>query len=68
MNGEFALTGTDGIRKRYKVTERRIMDSRRDAIPFESHGHDVLFITCFPFDAVQAGGPLRFVVRAEPVT
>jgi len=24
-------------------------------------------VTCYPFDAVVPGGPLRFVVQAEPV-
>ena len=65
MNDEFELTGPDGIRQRYKVTEKRIMDSRKDAIALESPGHEVLFVTCFPFNAVKAGGPLRYVVRAE---
>ena len=50
---------------RYKVIETGIMDSRRGTIALESHEHDVLFVTCFPFDAIQAGGPLRYLVRAE---
>ncbi len=65
LNDELELTGLDGIRRRYKVMETGIMDSRRGRIALESHEHDVLFVTCFPFDAIQAGGPLRYLVRAE---
>lgn len=65
LNDELDLTGADGIRQRYKVTDIRIMDSRRDAIALESHGHAVLFVTCFPFDAIEVGGPLRYLVKAE---
>lgn len=65
LNDEFALTGPDGKRHRYKVTATRILDSRRDAIAIENHGHEVLFVTCFPFDAIQPGGPLRYLVMAD---
>lgn len=62
---EFELTGTDGTTRRYRVSEGLVMDSRRDAIPTRIDGQDLVLVTCFPFDAIKAGGPLRYVVRAE---
>lgn len=61
------LTGRDGHRVHYRVTEQRVLDSRRDGIPMASDNQEVMFVTCFPFDAVTPGGPLRYVVRAERV-
>ncbi|MDP9133075.1 MAG: class GN sortase, partial [Nitrospirota bacterium] len=62
---EVDLTGTDGKTQRYRVSERLIMDSRRDVIRLESDRQDLVLATCFPFDAIKTGGPLRYVVRAE---
>ncbi len=61
------LTGTDGHTVHYRVTEQRVMDSRRDGIPMAQHAQEVIFVTCFPFDAITPGGPLRYVVRAERI-
>ena len=41
------------------------MDSRRDVIPIEGDREELILVTCFPFDAIKAGGPLRYVVWAE---
>lgn len=59
------LTGTDGTTIHYRVTEQRVLDSRRDGLPMARDSQDVIFVTCFPFDAITPGGPLRYVVRAE---
>lgn len=64
-NDRWDLTGTDGIIRHYRVIERLILDSRRDAVPIKPDISDLILVTCFPFDAIRAGGPLRYVVRAE---
>lgn len=64
-NDRFDLTGTDGTIRQYRVIERLILDSRRDLIPIRHGRPDLVLVTCFPFDAIRAGGPLRYVVRAE---
>lgn len=61
------LTGTDGTTRHYRVTAQRVMDSRRDSIVTSDERDELILITCFPFDAITAGGPLRYVVRAEGV-
>lgn len=64
-NDRLDLARTEGATQRYRVRERLIMDSRRDAVPPRRGGHELALVTCFPFDAIQAGGPLRYVVPAE---
>ncbi len=47
----------------YRVTAAEILDSRTQTP--DLHNEQLLLITCYPFDAVQAGGPLRYVVYAQ---
>lgn len=61
------LTGTDGHTVHYRVTDQRVLDARRDGIPMVGDGQEVVLVTCYPFDAVTPGGPLRYVVRAERI-
>jgi len=63
------LTLTD-IRGRdtvFRVQARQVIDSRNTALTVNHDAPAVLLVTCYPFDALRAGGPLRYVVRAVPV-
>lgn len=57
----------NGQRLRYRVTAREVVDSRdyRLAVSGEER---LTLVTCYPFDAVEAGGPMRLVVVAEPTS
>ncbi|SDJ68968.1 class GN sortase [Microbulbifer yueqingensis] len=48
----------------YQVRETRVVDSRRERLPILA-GPGLMLVTCYPFDALVAGGPQRFVVFAE---
>jgi sortase A len=49
---------------RYRVIDIQIIDTREAQIPI--YGSDFLtLVTCFPFNEVVAGGPMRFLVLAE---
>ncbi|MBX3342790.1 MAG: class GN sortase [Nitrospira sp.] len=61
------IVGTDGTTRRYRVTERQVMDSQRDSIATSDERAELILVTCFPFDAITTGGPLRFVVRADAI-
>ena len=51
---------------RYKVVDAFIVDHKQSEV-MGDFGVDLLtLITCYPFDALHAGGPLRYVVQAEP--
>ncbi len=67
LNDQVGLTGTDGILRNYRVIELRVMDSRRDAITTRHDKQELILVTCFPFDAIRSGGPLRYVARTERI-
>lgn len=50
---------------RYHVTDRTIVNAADGAIRTERWGRTLVLVTCYPFDAVIPGGPLRYVVTAE---
>jgi sortase A len=54
----------DGRTLHYRVRETRIVDRRDTAVLAPSAGPTLTLITCYPFDAVVPGGPLRYVVVA----
>lgn len=51
----------------FVVGNIEVVDSRIDALPMNEERPDLRLITCYPFDAVLPGGPLRYVVTARPV-
>ena len=54
----------DGRRVAYLVRDANVLD-RRDVWVAKQEGPDRLtLVTCFPFDALRAGGPQRYVVFA----
>ncbi|MFE8071334.1 class GN sortase [Marinobacteraceae bacterium S3BR75-40.1] len=65
------LTAPSGRQRRYTVSTTRVVDSRRTrlyaASPTDPGPDQLVLVTCYPFDVVSAGGPLRYVVIAEPV-
>ena len=49
----------------YRVLGSNVVDGR---LPFKVSGEDgpvLLLVTCYPFDSLVPGGPLRYVVMAE---
>lgn len=49
----------------YQVTGSRILDSRHERIPAADSMDGLWLVTCYPFDAIVPGGPLRYVVQAR---
>ena len=52
---------------RFRVVETVVVDSRA-AVLRAADGPALALLTCYPFDALRAGGPLRWVVTALPST
>ena len=53
------------INLNYKVVDIFIVDENQIEI-MSSYNHEILtLITCYPFNAVHPGGPLRYVVQAN---
>lgn len=58
---------SDGQWREYRVTATAIADVRTSSLSREAAREALLLVTCYPFDAVLPNGPLRYVVRVEPV-
>jgi sortase A len=54
-----------GRRYYYEVIGIDIVDSRRGSLLLDTEEAILSLVTCYPFDAVEAGGPLRYVVTAK---
>ena len=55
----------DGGRHVYEVIGIDIVDSRRGSLLLDTNDAMMTLVTCYPFDARDAGGPLRYVVTAR---
>ena len=52
-----------GHKDRYRVEQALVIDSSTEQIPM--FASDMLtLVTCYPFDSISAGGPLRYIVHA----
>jgi sortase A len=67
-NTLLSLQLPSGERKAYQVNTVRVVDTDKEpSVNLNSEVNELLLITCYPFDALRAGGPLRYVVTARPV-
>ena len=51
----------------FRVLRADVVDSRHASVVLDTDGAMLTLITCYPFDAMEAGGPMRYVVTAERV-
>lgn len=56
-----------GRRHLYKVIGIDVVDSRRGSLLLDTDAAILSLVTCYPFDAEEAGGPMRYVVTARLV-
>lgn len=54
-----------GQRHVYKVVSAEIVDSRKAGLVLDTDRAMLTLVTCYPFEAREAGGPLRYVVTAK---
>ncbi len=59
------IQGLDRRWVSFAVVDVRVVDSRRFRIALDSAVPRLTLVTCYPFDAVVPGGPLRWVVTAD---
>lgn len=62
------VTRYDGMQVSYRITAMEIIDTRKPSLRLRSNTSQLVMVTCYPFDAIEAGTPLRYVVTAEAVT
>ena len=60
-----SIQDTGGVWHRYRVTAARTVDARTARLDPVGEVPRLVLVTCFPFDALRPGGPLRYLVFAE---
>ncbi len=61
------IENVQGKNRRYRVNNIEIIDTRQMPEVVFDNEDKLTLITCYPFDAVIPGGPLRYVVQAEAI-
>ncbi|OMH33918.1 class GN sortase [Motiliproteus sp. MSK22-1] len=51
----------------YQVSRVEVVDSSQTSIADRSEDPGLLLVTCYPFDSIAGGGPLRYLVWADGV-
>lgn len=51
----------------YEVNRILIADSRKQSLQTSQQTEQLTLVTCYPFDAIDPGGPLRYVVTAKKI-
>jgi len=59
------VEGRNGARRHFHVLRTYVADYRALNIPRDTLQPTLTLVTCYPFDAINPGGPLRYVVVAE---
>jgi len=63
----FILESLDSAKTGYTVLEQHIINAETQPFSVPQDLHALVLITCYPFNALQTGGPLRYVVIAQPL-
>ena len=67
LGDAIAIEDRAGKRHHFRVTSFQVVDARRVRIETNADTPRLVLSTCYPFDTLTAGGPLRYVVFAEAV-
>lgn len=67
LEDEIDVEGAHGARARYRVREVTVVDKGEARLLDAADSAQLTLITCYPFDAVQPGSALRYVVIAERI-
>lgn len=67
IGDELVIENRQGEEKHFVINSSHIIDARDSRIAIEFDQPMLTLVTCFPFDSITSGGPLRFVVIATEV-
>lgn len=68
QDDEIVVETAAGSAQRYLVLDSQIVDDRTASIGLADGEDQLVLVTCYPFDTIVPGGPLRYVVSAAPRT
>ncbi|HET7342463.1 MAG TPA: class GN sortase [Methylomirabilota bacterium] len=67
--GDEILVETPGrATARFVVSDTAVVDARTAVVRDDAGAAALVLLTCYPFDALRAGGPLRWAVTARAAT
>ena len=66
-NAQLQLQLPGGGRRSYRVSGSWVVNAEEESLAREVAAESLLLVTCYPFDTLLAGGPLRYVVFARPL-
>ena len=61
------LQTIEGVTRSYGVNGSTVIDADVNHLSVRDPEDRLLLVTCYPFDALTAGGSLRYVVSASPI-
>lgn len=67
IGDDVVIERADGGRRHFRITSTFVADHRTLNLPRDTTRPTLTLVTCYPFDALNPGGPLRYVVVAEAV-
>ena len=65
IGDSFMVQDEKGIWKTYTITGTEIVNTKQRDWHIDHNKSQVQLVTCYPFDSISPGGPLRYVVSAE---
>ena len=67
LGAEVTLQDLSGNSHRHRIVGSHVFDVRHERLALDADVPTLSLVTCYPFDAVVPGGPLRYVVVAERI-
>ena len=67
IGDDIVVERADGGRRHFRIKATFVADHRTLNLPRDPARPTLTLVTCYPFDALNPGGPLRYVVVAEAV-
>jgi sortase A len=60
-----SVESVQGQRHVYEVLSTNVVDARKGGLVLDTDTPMLTLVTCYPFEAREAGGPLRYIVTAK---
>lgn len=60
------FTNTEGLLSYYRITDLSVVDSSQQELEVYIGQEKLILVTCYPFNTIDIGGPLRYVATAVP--
>jgi sortase A len=68
IGDQLFLESSSGDTKLYEVIKTKVVHENDIQVARDSGDDRLTLITCFPFEAIVPGGPMRYAVMARAIT